>query len=62
MTENIENETAIMCREALNDSLKKEPCMGSENEGEKTVKKMQKQKDEEEHVEPTLNTGNQLEN
>ena len=57
-TENEENETAMMCWEALNDFQKKEPHVELKNEGEKPVKKMQKQKDEEEHVEPTLNTGN----
>ena len=30
------------------------------NEGGKPIGKTQKQKHEEEHVEPTLNTGNQL--
>ena len=59
-TENEENETAMMCWEALNDSLKKEPRKESDKEGEKPVKKMQQQKDEEEYVEPTLNTGNRL--
>ena len=56
--ENEENETVMMCWEALNDCLKKEPHIESENEGEKSTKKTQKQKDEEEHVELTLNTGN----
>ena len=46
-----------MCWEALNDFLKKELCIESKNEGEKPVEKMQKQKDEEQHVKPTLNTG-----
>ena len=59
-TENEENETAMMCWEALNDSLRKEPHKESENEGEKPIKKKQKQKDEEECVKPTLNKGNQL--
>ena len=58
MTENEENETAMICWEALNDSLRKEPHIESENKGEKPIKKMQKQKDEEEYGEPTLNTGN----
>ena len=60
MMENIEYETAMMCWEALNDSPREEPCVEPENEGEKLVKKTQKQKDAEEHVKPTLNTGNQL--
>ena len=48
----------MMCWEDLKDSPRKEPHVESENEGEKLVKKTQKPKDEEEHVEPTLNTGN----
>ena len=48
----------MMCWEALNDFPKKEPHVESKNEGEKPVEKTQKQKHEEEHVEPTLNTGN----
>ena len=60
MTENKENETAMMCWEVLKGSPRKEPHEESENKGEKPVKKMQKQKDEEEHVKPTLNIGNQL--
>ena len=55
-----ENETAMMCWEDLKDSPRKETHRESENEGEKPIEKMQKPKDEEEHVEPTLNTGNQL--
>ena len=50
----------MMCWEVLKGSPRKEPHEESENDGEKPVKKMQKQKDEEEHVEPTLNKGNQL--
>ena len=58
MTEYEENETVMMCWEALNDFSKKEPRVESENEGVEPLEKMQKQKDEEEHVKPTLNTGN----
>ena len=58
MTENEEKETAMMCWEVLKDSLRKEPHVESENKGEKPVKKMQKPKDEEDHIEPTLNIGN----
>ena len=47
-----------MCWEDLKDSLRKEPHVESENKGEKLVRKMPKPKDEEEHVERTLNTGN----
>ena len=60
MAENEENETAMMCWEDLKDSQEKEPHEESENKGEKPVENMQKPKHEEEHVEPTLNTGNQL--
>ena len=42
MTGNEENETMMMCWEALNDFPKKEPHIESENEGEKPVKKMKK--------------------
>ena len=44
MTENEENETAMMSWEAMNDSPKKEFHIKSENEGEKPIEKMQKQK------------------
>ena len=57
-TENEENETVMMCWGVLKDSLRNEPHTESENEGKKPIEKMQKPKDEEEHVEPTLNTGN----
>ena len=60
MTENEENETALMCWQVLKGSPRKEPHEESENEGEKPVKKLHKPKDEEEHLEPTLNIGNQL--
>ena len=52
MAESEENETTMMCWENLKDSPGKE--------GEKPVKKTQKQKHEEEHFKPTLNTSNQL--
>ena len=58
MAENEENVTAMMCWENMKDSLGKEPHVESENEGEKPIEKMQKPKDEEEHVKPTLNKGN----
>ena len=60
MTKNKENESTMMCWEALNDFLKKEPHIELKNKGEKPIRKTQKQKHEEEHVEPTLNTGNRL--
>ena len=58
MAENEENVTAMMCWENMKDSLGKEPHVESENEGEKPIEKMQKPKDEEEHVKPILNKGN----
>ena len=58
--ESEENKTMMMCSEYLKDSLGKEPHEESENEGKKSVKKTQKPKDEEEHVNSTLQTGNQL--
>ena len=59
-TKNEEVETAMMCWEAVNDSLNKEPHKGSKNKEEKPVEKTEKSKHEEEHVKPTLNTGNRL--
>ena len=58
MAKSEENETAMMCLGNLKDPPGKEPHEESENEGEKPVEKMQKPKHEEEHVEPTLITGN----
>ena len=57
-TENEENETPMMCWGVLKDSSRKEPHVESQYKGEKPIEKMKKPKDEEEHVEPTLNTGN----
>ena len=59
-TKTEEVETMMMCWEAVNDFPEKEPCKESENEEEKLIEKMQKTKHEDEHVEPTLNIGNQL--
>ena len=55
---NDEYETMMMCWENLEDPSAKEPHEESENEGEKPIEKMQKPKHQEQHVEPTLNTGN----
>ena len=49
-----EDEAMMMCWEVLKDSPRKEPQEESENKGEKPIEKMQKPKDEEEHVKPTL--------
>ena len=58
MTKKEEVETTMMCWEAVNDFPKKDPCKESENKEEKPVEKTEKTKHDEEHVEPTLNTGN----
>ena len=43
-TKNEEIETVMMCWEAMNDFLEKEPCKEQENEEEKPVEKMEKSK------------------
>ena len=53
-----ENKIAMMCWENLEDFLGKEPYEESDDEEKKPVEKMQKPKDEEEHVDSTLHTGN----
>ena len=50
----------MMCWEVVNDFPKKEPHKEQENEEKKPIEKMEKSKHEEEHVKPTLSTGNQL--
>ena len=57
---NGEVETAMMCWEVMNDLLEKEPHKEQEKVEKKPVEKTEKPKHEEEHVEPTLNIGNQL--
>ena len=57
-TKNKDVETAMMCREAVNALLVKDPHKEQGKEEKKPIKKMEKSKHEEEHVEPTLNTGN----
>ena len=59
-TKNEEVETAMMCWEAMNDLLENEPRKEQEKEEKKPIEKTEKSKHEEEHVEPTLNIGNQL--
>ena len=53
-----EIDVAMMCWENLEDSPGKEPCEETDDKEEKTDKEMQKPKDEEEHVNTTLHTGN----
>ena len=59
-TKNGEVETAMMCWEAMNNFPEEEPHKEPEKVEKKPIEKMEKPKHEEEHVEPTLNTGNQL--
>ena len=58
MTKNEEVETAMMCWEAVNDLLEKEPRKEQEKVEKKPVEKTERSKHEEEHVESTLNIGN----
>ena len=53
-------ESAMMCRESTESLAEKEHREGPEKMANKLVETTEKQKHEEEHVEPTLNTGNQL--
>ena len=53
-------EFAMMCSEATSNFPEEEPHKEPEKVEKKPVEKMGKPKHEEEHVEPTLNTGNQL--
>ena len=55
-----EVETMMMCWEAVNDLLEKEPRNEQEKEGKKPIEKTEKSKHEEEHVTPTLNICNRL--
>ena len=53
-------ESAMMCWEPTEILAEKEHCEEPEKMANKLVKMTEKQKHEEEHVEPTLNTGNRL--
>ena len=53
-------ESAMMCWESTESFVEKEHREEPEKMANKLVKTMEKQKHEEEHVEPTLNTGNRL--
>ena len=50
----------MMCWENSEGSLEKEPYKETDDQEGRAHKEMQKQKDEEEHVNSTLHTGNQL--
>ena len=53
-------ESVMMCWESTESLAEKEHCKEPEKMANKLVETMEKQKHEEEHVEPTLNTGNRL--
>ena len=59
-TEKDNVESAMMCWESTESSVEKEHREEPEKVANKLVETMEKQKHEEEHVEPTLNTGNRL--
>ena len=58
MTKNEKVEAAMMCWESTNNFTEEEPHKEPEKVAKKPIKKMEKLKHEEEHDEPTLNTGN----
>ena len=60
MTGTEETEVAMMCWENLEDSPGKEPYEETDDKEEKPDEEIQKPTDEEEHVDSTLHTGNQL--
>ena len=62
MTKNEKVESAMMCWESMSNFTEEEPHKEQEKVAKKPVEKMEKPKREEEHVEPTLNTGTQLKN
>ena len=60
MTKKDNVESAMMCWESTESLVEKEYREEPEKMANKLVETMEKQKHEEEHVEPTLNTGNRL--
>ena len=56
-TKNKKVESAMMCWASTCNFLEEEPHKEPEMAAKKPIKKMEKPKHEEEHVEPTLNTG-----
>ena len=58
MTKKDNVESAMMCWESTESLAEKEHCEEPEKMANKLVETSEKQKHEEEHVEPTLNTGN----
>ena len=57
-TETEEIDVAMMCWKKFEYSPGKEPCKEKDNKEEKPDEEMQKPRDEEEHVDFTLHTGN----
>ena len=58
MTKNKKVESSMMCWESMSNFTGEDPHEEPEKVAKKPVEKMEKLKHEEEHVEPTLNTGN----
>ena len=58
MTKNEEDKVMMMCWEATTNFLEEDHHEDPEKVEKKPIEKMEKPKHEEEHVEPTLNTGN----
>ena len=59
-TKNEKVESAMMCWESTSNFMEEKPHKEPEKVAKKHVEKTEKQKHEEEHVKPTLNTGNRL--
>ena len=59
-TKNEKVESVMMCWESMSNFTEEEPPKEQEKVAKKPVKKTEKPKHEEEHVEPTLNTGSRL--
>ena len=58
MTKNKKVESAMMCWESMSNFTEEEPHEEPEKVAKKPIEKAENLKHEEEHVEPTLNTGN----
>ena len=61
-TKNEKVESAMMCWESMSNFMEEEPQKEQEKVVKKPDEKTEKPKHEEEHVEPTLNTGTRLKN
>ena len=60
MTKKEKGKSAMMCWESTSNFSEEEPHEEPEKVANKPIEKMEKQKHEEEHVRPTLDTGSQL--